>query len=223
MKLKTIEIDQIIDAFFAPFKDQQFYQIQGDKEKFFEEQALLLKVLLPEILIRIIRKDSISVQINLENTTILFWISSPNTNNLELKGSTFLGRNNIRLKNRILKCSIPQLAPLFQQILEHIEVCLFHHKKTEKLNALRKIALQKQLDSLLKMKQWEYEFEESENKTALQISIARNRVIEFPFYYKSFQKDISKLPEIIESIEHLKTSILSIPNYIIVKHKIIKK
>ena len=73
------------------------------------------------------------------------------------------------------------------------------------------------------MKQWEYEFEESENKTALQISIARNRVIEFPFYYKSFQKDMLKLPEIIESIEHLKTSILSIPNYIIVKHKIIKK
>ena len=226
MKLQKIPLDQIIEDFFTPLKDQQNIEIIGSQATFFSEQAALLKDLPVGIIIyppnRMRRKNSMGVHIKKESASVFFWIDNPNFNAVKL-GGRIEGHRNISLTCKILKCSIPQLIPLFCKILDYIDESHFDHKKTVKLNVVKKSALQKQLDSLLQNQQWNYHFVEEENKIALQISISRNRVIEFPFYYKSFQKDMSKLPEIIQNIELLKASIISIPNYIIVKHKSTKK
>ena len=226
MKLEKIPLDQIIEDFLIPFKDQQNIEIKGSQDTFFSEQAALLKDLPVGIIIyppnRMRRKNSMGVHIKKESAGVFFWIDNPYATLIELNGR-IEGRRTTALKSNILKCSIPQLVLLFCKMLEHIEEALFDHKKIVKLNVVKKSALQKQLDSLLQNQQWNYHFVEEENKIALEISISRNRVIEFPFYYKSFQKDMSRLPEIIQNIELLKASITSIPNYIIVKHKSTKK
>lgn len=226
MKLDKIALDQIIEDFFIPFKDKQNIDVVGAKANFFAEQAALLKDLPLGIKVyppnQMRSKKSLGIHIKKEGASVFFWIDNTYATIIEL-GGRIEGQRNISLKCKILKCSIPQLVPLFCKILEHLEEAVFNHKKIVKLNVVKKSALQKQLDYLLTAKQWNYQFVEEENKIALQISISRNRVIEFPFYFKSFQKDISKLPEIIKNIEVLKTSITSIPNYIIIKHKSIKK
>lgn len=226
MKLDKIALDQIIEDFFIPFKDEENIDVVGAKAAFFAEQAVLFKDLPSGITVyppsRMRSNKTVGIRIKKEGASVFFWIDNPYGNAVEL-GGRIEGQRNISLKCKILKCSIPQLVPLFCKILIHLEEAVFEHKKIVKLNVVKKSALQKQLDSLLLAKQWNYQFVEEENKIALQISISRNRVIEFPFYFKSFQKDMSKLPEIIKNIEVLKTSITSIPNYIIVKHKSINK
>ena len=226
MKLEKIALDQITEDFFIPFKDQQNIQIVGSKATFFSEQAALLKDLPLGITVyppnRMRGKNCMGVRIKKENASVFFCIDNPYFNAVKLDGR-IEGQRDISLKCKILKCCVPQLLLLFCKILDYIEEAIFDHKKTVKLNVVKKSALQKQLDSLLETRQWNYQFVDEENKIALQISISRNRVIEFPFYFKSFQKDMSKLPEIIKNIELLKASITLIPNYIIVKHKSIKK
>jgi len=234
MNLQKAEIDKIIADFMAQYKNDPIKEWEGDKKQYFTEQAKLLCNLPSGISVyppdRMRPRISVGIRIKAEDLSVFLYIEE--TTNFRGRSSQYKclrinarieGKRSVSLDSYILRCDVNDLNRLFTTLLKHLETNAFEDKKSDKIISIKKNVIQKQLESLLKNKDLKYQFENHKNKTVLQVEISRARIIEFPFYYKSFEKDMQKLAEFIDKIEQIRQFTNAIPNQFTIINKRIKK
>lgn len=123
----------------------------------------------------------------------------------------------VYLGERSINYPFETIEKLLLELLEFLKVFELEESKKEKINSIKTNVLQQQIKSKIVDLNLKCDTIKEKNKLILKVELLRKRSLYYPFYFKSFDKDIKKMDAILKEIVKLKATIEEYPKYITIK------